>query len=119
MNSILIGRYVTVILMSSCLLVNTAFGEKLVDKQELEMDADEPEMDADVSDSSDIDSKIETGSGEVGADVEMTGSAIINGSVWIDGVKIHKPQSVYTSKKNGKTYRIHWGKHGNVSVTEE
>jgi len=119
MEGILIARYVATILVSSCLLVSNAFGGKNIDKQDIEMEADELEMDTEFSDNSNMDSKSDADSGQVGTDVEMTGSAVINGSVWIDGVKIHKPQSVYTSKKSGKTYRIHWGKNGNVSVTEE
>lgn len=81
--------------------------------------ADEPEFDVDVDAADYMNNEANNDSGVVGADVEMTGYAVINGSVWIDGVKIHKPQSVYTSKKSGKTYRIHWGKNGNVSITEE
>lgn len=106
----MIARFVAAVLLLSCSLVNASFGEALVDGSELEVNAG-------VSDSAE--SKVEADSAVVGTDVEMTGVAVINGAVWIDGVKIHKPQSVYTSKKNGKTYRIHWGKSGNVSVAEE
>lgn len=106
----MIARFVVPVLLLSCSLVNASFGEALVDGSELEVNAD-------VSDR--VDSKVDADSAVVGTDVEMTGVAVINGAVWIDGVKIHKPQSVYTSKINGKTYRIHWGESGNVSVTEE
>ncbi len=58
-------------------------------------------------------------SGGVDANVDMTGFAIINGKLWIDGVSITKPQAVYVSKKNGKTYHISWAKNGSPNVTEE
>ena len=104
------ARYFVYILLSSCVLVNTSFGEAAITEQESEVSAD-------VLDSED--NKVGMDIGTVGVDVEMTGVAVINGAVWIDGVKMRKPQSVYTSRKNGKTYRIHWGKNGNVSVAEE
>lgn len=103
-------RCVVSVLLLSGSLLNASFGESVIDEPELEENAD-------VSDSAD--NKAWTASAVVGADVAMTGVAVINGAVWIDGVKIHKPQSVYTSKRNGKTYRIRWGKNDNVSVTEE
>jgi hypothetical protein len=55
----------------------------------------------------------------VGSDVEMTGSAIINGVVYIDGEKLPANISTFTSKKSGKTYLIKRGKNGNVSVVEK
>lgn len=58
-------------------------------------------------------------SGSVASDVEMEGVAVINGDVFIDGNKVPKGKALYTSKKSGKTYRIHWGKNGNVSVSEK
>ena len=82
--------------------------------------SEEAEMDVEVSEDSDnMDNKASSQAGVVEADVEMTGYAIINGGVWIDGIKINKPQSVYVSRKSGKTYRIRWDKGGNVSVKEE
>jgi len=57
--------------------------------------------------------------GEVGADVEMTGVAIINGNVFIDGEKLPRGKRTFTSKKTGKKYAIEWGKDGNVSVAEQ
>jgi hypothetical protein len=109
-RDVLSMRCVVSVLLLSGLLVNASFGESDISESEVEVNAD-------VSDSAG--NKAWTESGVIDADVEMTGIAVINGAVWIDGVKIHKPQSVYTSKKNGKTYRIHWGKNDNVSVTEE
>lgn len=106
----MVVRHILAALLLSCALVNASFGETVIDESE-------PEVNADISDSAD--SKAGADSAVIGADVEITGVTVINGSVWIDGVKIHKPQSVYTSKKSGKTYRIHWGKDGNVSVAEE
>lgn len=103
-------RYIATVLLLSCSLANASFGEAVVDGAGVEVNAD-------ISDSAD--SKDGADSGMVGADVEMTGFAVINGAVWIDGVKIHQPQSVYISKKSGKTYRIYWGKNDNVSVAEE
>lgn len=58
-------------------------------------------------------------SGDVASDVEMDGVAVINGDVFIDGGKVPKGKTLYTSKKSGKTYRINWGKNGNVSVSEK
>ncbi|OGQ48115.1 MAG: hypothetical protein A3H42_03325 [Deltaproteobacteria bacterium RIFCSPLOWO2_02_FULL_46_8] len=92
------------------LLVNVSFGET---------DVDEPKFDVDTDISDSVGSEDGENSAAIGNDVEITGVAIINGSVWIDGVKIHKPQSVYTSRKNGKIYRIRWGSNDNVSVAEE
>ena len=57
-------------------------------------------------------------SGLVDADVEMEGVAVINGDVFIDGEKVQRGKTLYTAKKSGKSYRIQWGKNGNVSVEE-
>lgn len=57
-------------------------------------------------------------SGSVDADVEMEGVAVINDDVFIDGEKIPRGKTRYTSKKTGKSYRIKWGKNGNVSVEQ-
>lgn len=57
-------------------------------------------------------------SGSIDPDVEMTGVAVINSEVFVDGVKVPAGKTSYTSKKTGKTYLIHRGKNGNVSVTE-
>ena len=63
---------------------------------------------------------VNTGStGGVASDVEMEGVAVINGDVFIDGNRVPKGKTLYTSKKSGKTYRIEWGKNGNVSVSEK
>lgn len=64
-------------------------------------------------------SEVNVNSGSIGSDVQMEGVAVINGEVFIDGEKIPKGKSVYTSKKTKKTYLIHWGKNGNVSVSEK
>ena len=57
-------------------------------------------------------------SGIVDADVEMEGVAVINDDVFIDGEKIQRGKAQHTSKKTGKSYRIKWGKNGNVSVEQ-
>jgi len=57
--------------------------------------------------------------GTVANDVQMEGVAVINGEVFVDGDKVPKGKTLYTSKKSGKTYRITWGKNGNVSVSEK
>jgi hypothetical protein len=44
---------------------------------------------------------------------------VINGEVFVDGEKVPKGKSPYTSKKSGKTYVIKWGKDGNVAVQEK
>lgn len=64
-------------------------------------------------------SEVSVNSGGVAPDVEMTGVAVVNGVVYIDGDKIPQGKTRYTSKKSGKTYRIVWGKDGNVSVEEK
>jgi hypothetical protein len=56
--------------------------------------------------------------GAIDADVEMEGVAVINGDVFIDGEKIPRGKTKYSSKKTGKSYRIQWGKDGNVSVEQ-
>jgi len=48
----------------------------------------------------------------------MEGVAVINDDVFIDGEKIQRGKTSYTSKKTGKSYRIQWGKNGNVSVEQ-
>lgn len=63
--------------------------------------------------------EVNVNSGSIGSDVQMEGVAVINGEVFIDGEKIPKGKSVHTSKKTKKTYLIHWGKNGNVSVSEK
>ncbi len=57
-------------------------------------------------------------SGTIDADVEMEGVAVINDDVFIDGEKIQRGKTRHTSKKTGKSYRIQWGKNGNVSVEQ-
>ena len=64
-------------------------------------------------------SAVNVNSGIVGSDVQMEGIAVINGNVFIDGEKVPKGKTVYTSKKTKKTYHIQWGKDDNVSVTEK
>lgn len=56
--------------------------------------------------------------GSIAADVQMEGVAVINDDVFIDGEKIPRGKTKHTSKKSGKSYRIEWGKNGNVSVEE-
>lgn len=104
------AQYVVVVLLLSGVLANASFGGALVEEPGLEVNAD-------VSDKRG--NKVEADSAVVDSDVEMTGVAVVNGAVWIDGVRIHKPQFVYTSKKSGKNYRIQWGHNGNVSVAED
>lgn len=57
--------------------------------------------------------------GSIDEDVEMTGVAIINGNVTIDGEKLPKGTTRHTGKKSGITYLIKWGKDGNVAVSQE
>lgn len=57
--------------------------------------------------------------GTIDQDVQMDGIAVINGEVFVDGEKVPKGKSPYTSKKSGKTYVIKWGKDGNVAVQEK
>jgi len=63
-------------------------------------------------------STVTVGSDRVAADVDMTGVAVINGEVYIDGDKVPPGKTTFKGRKSGKTYRIKWGKDGNVSVTE-
>jgi len=57
--------------------------------------------------------------GSLGPGVEMEGVAVINGEVFVDGVKVPRGKTSYFSKKSGKTYIIQWGKDGNVAVHEK
>jgi len=57
-------------------------------------------------------------SGSIDADVQMDGIAVINDDVFIDGEKIQRGKTRHTSKKSGKSYRIQWGKNGNISVEQ-
>lgn len=57
--------------------------------------------------------------GDIAADVQIEGVAIINDKVYIDGVRVPKGVREVTSSKTGKTYRIVWGKDGNISVNEK
>lgn len=56
--------------------------------------------------------------GAIDADVNMEGVAVINDDVFIDGEKVQRGKTRHTSKKTGKSYRIVWGKNGNVSVEQ-
>ncbi|MFA7269105.1 MAG: hypothetical protein WC073_07165 [Sterolibacterium sp.] len=64
-------------------------------------------------------SSVNVNSGVVAPDVQMEGVAVINGDVFIDGEQVPKGKTSYTAKKTGKSYRIQWGKNGNVSVSEK
>lgn len=57
-------------------------------------------------------------SGSIDADVQMEGIAVINDDVFIDGEKLQRGKTRHTSKKTGKSYRIQWGKNGNISVEQ-
>ena len=57
--------------------------------------------------------------GQIGSDVQIEGVTIINDDVFIDGEKVPRGKTVYTSKKSKKTYLIQWGKNGNISVSEK
>lgn len=58
-------------------------------------------------------------SGTIDSDVQMDGVAVINGEVFVDGEKVPRGKSPYTSKKSGRTYNIKWGKDGTVAVQEK
>ena len=64
-------------------------------------------------------SSVNVNSGTVAPDVQMEGVAVINGEVFIDGEQVPKGKTSYIAKKTGKSYRIQWGKDGNVSVSEK
>ena len=57
--------------------------------------------------------------GSIESDVQMEGVAVINGEVFVDGEKVPRGKSPYTSRKSGKTYNIKWGKDGTVAVQEK
>lgn len=57
--------------------------------------------------------------GTIDPDVQMEGVAVINGEVFVDGDKVPKGKTSYTSRKSGKTYIIKWGKDGSVAVHEK
>ena len=63
-------------------------------------------------------SKASNSSGTIDADVVMEGVAVINDDVFIDGEKLQRGKTRHTSKKTGKSYRIQWGKDGNISVEQ-
>lgn len=58
-------------------------------------------------------------SGVIGSDVEIEGITIINDKLFIDGVEVRRGTKVYTSPKSKKSYKIQWGKGGNISVAEK
>lgn len=58
-------------------------------------------------------------SGTVASDVQIEGVAVINDEVFIDGERVPKGKTSFTGKKTGKSYRIQWGKDGNISVSEK
>jgi hypothetical protein len=57
--------------------------------------------------------------GVVHSDVQMIGTAIINGVIYIDGERLPANITTFTSKMTGKNYLIKRGKDGNVSVIEK
>lgn len=57
-------------------------------------------------------------SGSIDSNVQMEGVAVINDDVFIDGEKVPRGKTRYTSKKTGKSHRIEWGKNGNISVEQ-
>lgn len=70
--------------------------------------------------------RVNVGTNEVGneagvidEDAEIEGVTIINGSVSIDGVRVPHGVRKFRSVKTGRSYRIDWGKDGNVSVIEQ
>lgn len=65
------------------------------------------------------DNDVSNESGVISGDVEIEGVAILNDKVYIDGVRAPRGVREVTSKKTGKSYRIVWGKDGNISVTEK
>ena len=67
----------------------------------------------------DSDNDASNESGVISGDVEIEGVAILNDKVYIDGVRVPRGVREVTSKKSGKTYRIVWGKNGNITVTEK
>ena len=64
-------------------------------------------------------SSVNLNSDAIGPDVQIEGVAVINGEVFIDGARVPKGKTSFTAKKTGKSYRIQWGKDGNVSVSEK
>lgn len=55
----------------------------------------------------------------IGTDVQIAGITVINGNLFIDGEKVPRGRTSYTSKKTGKSYKVDWGRDGNVSVAEQ
>jgi len=66
-----------------------------------------------------VNNKANNANSIIGPDVQMEGTAVINGDVFIDGEKIPRGKTSYTSKKTKKQYLIHWGDNGNVSIAEK
>jgi hypothetical protein len=59
------------------------------------------------------------GTNGIDSDVQIEGITIINDKLFIDGVEVRRGKTVYTSPKSKKTYKIQWGKNGNISVAEK
>lgn len=57
--------------------------------------------------------------GSIASDVQIEGVTVINGEVFIDGEQVPKGRTSFTAKRSGKSYRIQWGKNGNVSISEK
>lgn len=55
-------------------------------------------------------------SGQIDADVNISGVTIINGKLWIDGDEVPSGVKEYTSPKTGKRYKID-RKGQNIAVT--
>lgn len=68
---------------------------------------------------SDSGAPVNINTGQIGSDVQIEGVTIINDDVFIDGEKVPRGKTVYTSRKSKKTYLIQWGKNGNISVSEK
>lgn len=62
---------------------------------------------------------VQLNSGSIAPDVQIEGVTVINGEVFIDGEQVPKGRTSFTAKRSGKSYRIQWGKNGNVSISEK
>jgi hypothetical protein len=62
---------------------------------------------------------VQLNSASIASDVQIEGVTVINGEVYIDGEQVPKGRTSFTAKRSGKSYRIQWGKNGNVSISEK
>ena len=59
------------------------------------------------------------GASRIDADADIVGVTVINDEVYIDGDRVPTGVTSFKGRKSGTSYRIQWGRDGNISVTEK